>query len=417
MEQLKDELFGYLGLDSKYEKQLVYYRPMLEYLKEEAVLSPEIEAYQPIQRAELYPVYQVIYDYEELIDELDSMFTLIRTKEDSTALNKIDSFFTNKEYDKLFDYEKTLSEREGINLVPYYITGLFLMDTLSFRLDEVIEKFVSQYTNETEGEGIEKAERKSISEWKQLEQKSITLEEDYENQTINVDDEAYEYDAIIGSLSEELEQLRSEKYSLHTTLSDLGFIHRNRYFLLLQIIEGLYTLVETPMSSIKGDLSDLIYSLHNNQSAIPSIKAHLLITKKQAQDEYIVTEKQYMNYISQKESLANDKQFFYQQIVNGTKTDIVSFLYTAQESDSTSVNDFGEIMLSSLISAEKEYDGILAETLNFYREEAEFYKEILIKIRNVEKMRAYGRICEELEDKDILSVEWVSDYVSTLTGE
>lgn len=418
MENIKDELFGYLGLDSKYERDLVYYRPLLKYLKDETSLFPEIDAYQPIQRAELFPVYQVVYDYEELIEELDSMLTLIRTKENNLSLDTIDKYFKNKEYDEMFKYERTLYDVGNINYVPYYITGLFLMDTLSFRLDEVIEKFVSQYTSETNDKEIEKAERKSISEWKQLEQKSLTLEEDYENELIKIEeDESYEYNSVMGSLSEELDRLRSEKYDLHTTMADLGFIHRNRYFLLLQVIEGLYSLVESPMSSIKGNLSDLIYSIHNNRAAIPSMKAHLLISQKQAYDEYSVTEKQYTNYISQKESLANDKQFFYQQVINGTKSDIVSFLYASQEIESDSVNDFSEIMMTSLKSSEEEYDGILAETLNFYREEAEFYKDILIKIRKVEKMRAYGRICTELEDKDMLSVEWVTDYVLGITGE
>lgn len=416
METNKDELFGYLGIDSKYEKELIYYRPLLEYLKDTKEVFPEIELNQDIQRAEMFPVYQIIYDYQELIDELSSMFALIRKKEDNSLLDKIETYYKSGEYDKIYALENENDTIYRQSYLEYYTTGLFLMDTLSFRLDEVIDKFVSQYTSETEPEAIEKAEKVSISEWKQLEQKSVTLEEDYENNLLNIENEdEYEYDSVIAGLSDELESLKEEKYNLHTTLADLGYIHRNRYFMIVDIIDGLYSLVETQASILENDLDQLIFSMFENRNVMPSIKAHLLVQYKQAKDEHNVTKNQYTNYHSAKESLANDKQYFYQQLNNKTKSDLANYFYSTMEDESSSVEAFNTILIGSLVSADQQYNDVLAEILNFYKEEATFYQEILLKIQNKEKLKVYYRICEDLEEKDTITSEWVADYVATLT--
>lgn len=417
MAESKDELFGFLGIDSKYEKELIYYRPLLTYLKDKSLLSPEISINQDIQRVEEFPVYQIIYDYQELLDELESMFKLIYQKEEYSLLKEIETYFADEEYEKIFEIENNRDEIGTSSYLEYFTTGLFIKNSISFRLDEVIDKYVSQYTDEREPDKIKAAEQTSVEEWKQLEQKSLTLEDDYENGRIEIEDnDTYEYENVIADLSNDLESLKDDKFSLHTTLADLGYIHRNRYFLMLQIIDGLYSLVESPMSGVAYEVEDLIYSLHAGKEGIPSIQAHMLIQFKQAKEEHRISKAQYSNYLSNKESLANDKQYFYQQVNNETKTDIVDFLYSTMEKDSNALTVFNELLVKSLVSADEEYNGTLAEVLNFYQEEATFYQEILLKIQNKEKIKAYYRICGDIRVIENLTVEWVNQYAESMNG-
>lgn len=414
---IQDSLFGGKGIDTKYERSLIYYRPLLSYLREYQPLMPEVEVNQDIERAERFPVYQIVYDYNELLDEIENMFILIRNKVAKEKIDEIEMHFKNKSYNKIFDFENSVENINQYNYLEYYTMGLFIKESIQFRLDEVIDKYVKQYTDEVDPEKIKEAEEVSIEEWKQLEQKSMSIEEDYEKGLISVSSsDEYAYDDVLAELVNDLETMKQDKYDLHTTLADLGYIHRNRYFMMLHIIDSLYSLVESIQSLVPNDIENLIYAFDKNKSKLNSIKAHLLIQYKNAKEQHSLAKGQYTNYVSKKETLANDKQYFYQQVVNNTKNDLMDFVYANINDESDSVQMMNEIIVGSMVESNDNYNNVLAEIFNFYKEEANFYQEMLLKIQAKEKIKVLYRIIEDIGEVSVLTKEWIANYVETLNS-
>lgn len=410
-----DKLFGYMGIDTKYERELLNYKPIISFLKKKSSFAGREEVSQLVERSEMFPTYQIIHDYQELIGDLNDLIKYIEVVTGKELIQQSSGFLSEKKLTDLFQFEKSQDAISNHQLLDVYSICLFLLDSMQFRLDDILSKYVTQFSKETDVSKIEADEKQSVLEWKTLESKTAEaytslVNEDQEHDHI-VD--GFIHTTISHEMIEELERLTYEKELLHTTLSDLAYIHRNRFFMMMETIEKLKTLVYDPTSLVADGLDSLVHSIFQAKDKT-AMESHLLIAYKKEKDKHHSMKFKYLEFQSPKERFAADKQYFLQQLELKAKQSLTTYLYDNMDASSTASDKFNSLLVKSLEQTSADYELILAEMLNFYRTEALFYEQILLFLKNKQEIRVFYRICKDLQEKESIDIQWVGDYISRL---
>lgn len=418
MSEAFDHLYGSKGIDTAYERDLVSYRPNIKYKKEQLsqIIRPEVQ--QSIERAKTFTISQNLEEYDELIAEIEQMMKDIASRNSKTLIDRLKERLSQKLYKEVMSFE---SEQSGYSQTGDYELYSLLYNmkaSMETRRDFIDDRFRTQITSETDLAEIQAAEAQGIEEWEQLEARTM---EGYRLMTNHDEDHAgaFDDDSLVTNLDhlsyEELERIEKKKRNreiFHTSLADTSYVHRNRYFLFLDIVEKAKILVYESNQLIDKNLKEFILSL-SDLASISSAKAHLILTFKKMKDKHEALKGRMMTIDDEKESFASEKQYMYQQLETKSIEPIKEWLYAQESEISGALDIFSEYMVDSMSESRNSYESSLSDMLNFYKSEADFYGQQIYFLKNKEEIRKFYRILEDLEDVEQIHGEWVEEYLKT----
>ncbi|MGV7000191.1 hypothetical protein ACWA2C_16010 [Priestia megaterium] len=417
-EQTFDELYGGKGIDTPYEHDKITYRPQVKYTKKGIyeLIRPEIK--QSIERARTFTVSQILSDYDELIAEIDELLVDLAARNSVELLEKLKTMLSQKQFKDIIAFERGQSGYNQTGDFELYSLLYNMKQSLQVRRDFIDEKFRTQFTSETDIEKIEEAELASIEQWEQLEARvmdtysAMTELDNHDDEDFPLQDESLSVN--MDELNyESLESLESQKRNselLHTSLADTSYVHRNRYFMFLNVIEKAKILIYNAGSLIDDNLKDFIMSL-NDMSDFTAAKSHLILQFKSIRDKHEGLKGRMMTIDDEKENFGSEKQYLYQQLEVKTIEPLKSWMYQQEDSYSGALDKFSQYMVNSMKESRTVYEGTLADMLNFYKSESDFYEQQINFLKDKEEIRRFYSILEDLEGADRITNTWVDEYL------
>lgn len=418
LEESFDKLYGNKGVDTKYERDQIEYRPDINYKKEQLqqILSPDIQ--QSIERSRTFTITHNLIEYDELVREIDQMLVHIEERNNKSLMAELKSSLIERDLKGIISFERKQSGYNQTGDFELYSLLYHMRDSAQTRRDFIDDMFRTQITNETEIDKIEEAEELSIRNWEQLEARVL---DGYEALAYHDHDEEHAKPHDSDSLTtssvmlsyEELEELEREKRNselFHVSLADTSYIHRNRYFMFFEVVEKAKILTYQAEELISNELGQLIMGLSELRD-IPSAKVHLILQFRKIKEKHEALKGRMMTIDDEKESFASEKQYMYQQMDTKTVEPLKEWLYNQEENISGAIDIFSEYLVDSLQETRKTYESTLADMLNFYQSESDFYGEQIGFMKNKEQIRRFFSILEDLEDVDQIREDWVKEYL------
>lgn len=419
MSETFENLYGNKGIDTPYEREKITYKPEIKYAKKDLneILRPETK--QAIERARTFTISQNLSEYDELIADIDKMLKDIEARNNTTLVGELKELLSTKEYKAVLVFERTHSGYDATGDFELYSMLSNMKDSLSVRRDFIDDRFRTQITGESDIEKIQEAEEAAISEWEQLEAttlekyQELSLLHDHEDE-MSIQDESLS--TMLPELTyEELEKLDQQKRNmelLHTSLADTSYVHRNRYFMFMEIVEKAKTLVYDANSLIDYNLKDFILSL-KDMGSLSAPKAHLILNFRKIKEKHEGLKGRMMTLEDEKESFASEKQYLYQQLETKAAEPVKAWMYQQEDSYSGALDIFSQYMVDSMKETRQTYDKTIADMLNFYKSEADFYDQQITFLKNKEEIRKFYSILEDLEDVEQIREDWVEEYLKT----
>ncbi len=418
MSEAIDNIYGGKGIDTLYEREKITYRPDIRYSKEKLsmIIRPEVQ--QSIERSRTFMISQSLSEYDELIQEVDQMLEDIKERNQNDLFVQFQNTLNEKKIKEIISFERNQSGYKQTGDFELYSILYFMKESMQVRRDFIDDRFRTQITDETEIEKIEEAEELSISDWEQLEAK---VNEGYRFLAEHDEDEIYAHPSENDSLTshsdfityEEIEQLEREKRRkelFHVSMADTSYIHRNRYFMFLGIVEKAKILVYQAELLISDNLKDLIMSL-SDLGSLSSAKAHLVLQFRKIREKHEGLKGRMMTIDDEKENFGSEKQYMYQQLEIKTTEPLKEWLHSQEEEVSGALDKFSGYLVNSMKDAHDSYESSIADLLNFYQSEASFYEEQMDFLKNKEEIRRFYRIIEDLEEIGQIQNSWVDEYL------
>lgn len=417
MSESFDKIYGGRGIDTSYEREKVEYRPQLKFKKEqlEFILRPETK--QAIERSRTFTISHNLSEYDELIAEVDQMLKDIEARNKPDLMKTLNVCLSERKYKEQFILEKQLSGYDQSGDYELYSLLYNMKESMQVRRDFIDNKFRTQITNETSIESIQESEEKSISEWEQLEARVLEgykdiMNHDDEDEVHPLDDDTLTVNSThltYGEI-EKLEKEKRTKEMFHTSLADTSYVHRNRYFMFLEIIEKARILTYHSNSLVDKNLKSFILSL-KDLGNMTTAKAHLILQFKKVKDKHESLKGRMMTLDDEKETFASEKQYMYQQLETKTTEPLKDWLYQQNDDVSGALDIFSSYLVDSMKDSRKNYEDSLSDMLNFYKSEADFYDQQINFLKNKEEIRKFYSILKDLEDVEQIQGEWVEEYL------
>ena len=413
-----DQLYGSKGIDTAYERDKITYRPNLTYKKDtiRGLLRPETK--QLIERSRRFTISNNLSDYDELIAEIDQMMKDIEARNTPSLMNQLKEMLMQKQIKEITAFERAYSGYNQTGDFEIYSLLYYMKASAGTRRDFLDNRFRTQITSETEIEQIQQAESDAIDNWELLEAKVLQgyqelahyeEEEDHihpsDDDSLFTNNEQLSYDYLL-----DLEKQKRNAELLHTSLADTSYIHTNRYHMLLNVVQKLHILTYYPQSLIDKNLKEFIMSLADLGN-LSSPKAHLILQFRKIKEKQESYKGKMMTIDDEKETFASEKQYMYQQLETKTVEPIKEWLYNQTEEVSGALDMFSEYMVGSMKESRITYEDSLADMLNFYKSETDFYDQQILFLKNKEEIRRFYRILEDLEDVEQIHGEWVEEYL------
>lgn len=409
-------LYGSRGIDTEYERDKVEYRPNIGYTKEVVIqnLQPEVKSI--IERSRRFTVSQSLLDYDELIKEIDIILQDLEKRNDKKLIDKLVEHLKQKRIKEAALLEKEQCGYKQTGDLEIYSLLFNIKESISAQREFIDNRFKVQFTDETDLEKIEAAELKAIDDWELLEAQvlegySLLAEHDEDDEQPIMDENLFpniqdlNYDVLA-----QIEQDKRKQEIFHTTLADTAYIHRNRYFMILNIIEKSKVLVYNSKSLIDKNLKGLILSL-KDLGDLNIAKAHLILNFNDIQDQHLSIKGRMSTLDKEKEIFASEKHYLHQQLEVKTTEPLKNWLFEQEEQMSGSMDLFAHYMIDSIDNAKQTYDSNMADILNFYKSEADFYEQQTNFLRSKEEIRRFYRILEDLEGVQEIHSAWVEEYL------
>jgi hypothetical protein len=411
MSETFEQLYGNKGIDTPYERKQITYLPELNYNKRDLneILRPETK--QAIERARTFTINQNLSEYDELIADIDQVLKDLEARNDKGLIGKLKEMLSQKQFKEIIAFEREQSGYSQTGDFEIYSLLYNMKDSMSVRRDFLDDRFRTQITNETDIEKIQEAEESAIGEWEQLEAKVL---ESYKTLTESDSDQDDSHSTSVQDLNYEvldkLEKQKRNKELLHTSLADVSYIHRNRYFMFMEIVEKAKTLVYQSNSLIDKNLKDFVLSLQD-MGGYSAPKAHLILNFRKVKEKHEGLKGRMMTIEDQKETFASEKQYLYQQMEVKTIEPLKSWMYQQQDNHSESLDMFSQYMVNSMTDSRKTYEKTVADMLNFYKSESDFYEQQIYFLKNKEEIRKFHSIFKDLEGVKQIQVDWVDEYL------
>lgn len=417
MSESFDKIYGGRGIDTPYEREKVEYRPQLKFKKEqlEFILRPETK--QAIERSRTFTISHNLSEYDELIAEVGQMLKDIEARNKPDLMKTLNVYLSERKYKEQFILERQLSGYDQSGDYELYSLLYNMKESMQVRRDFIDNKFRTQITNETSIESIQESEEKSISEWEQLEARVLEgykdiMNHDDEDEVHPLDDDTLTVNSThltYGEI-EKLEKEKRTKEMFHTSLADTSYVHRNRYFMFLEIIEKARILTYHSNSLVDKNLKSFILSL-KDLGNMTTAKAHLILQFKKVKDKHESLKGRMMTLDDEKETFASEKQYMYQQLETKTTEPLKDWLYQQNDDVSGALDIFSSYLVDSMKDSRKNYEDSLSDMLNFYKSEADFYDQQINFLKNKEEIRKFYSILKDLEDVEQIQGEWVEEYL------
>lgn len=413
-----DKVYGSKGIDTLYEREAITYRPVIKYKKDQLAVLIREEIQQSIERSRTFMISNNLSDYDELIEEVDQMLKDIEERNPKDLISSLKSLLQGKKVNEVIKFEREHCGYRQTGDFELYTLLYNMKQSMQTRRDFLDERFRAQITDETELTEIEKAESSSIDEWEQLE---AQVNQAYQELAEHGEDDDHYHPLDDDSLSfniehlnyDELQTLEDKKRNkeiFHTSMADTSYIHRNRYFMFLEVIEKSKTIVYDANTLIDHNLKDFILSL-SELGNLSAAKAHLILQFKSIKEKHEALKGRMMTIDDEKESFASEKQYMYQQLETKTIEPLKSWLYSQEEDISGALDIFSGYMVNSMQNSRSTYESSIADMLNFYQSEASFYDEQITYMKNKEEIRKFYRILEDLGDVTNITSDWVEEYL------
>lgn len=413
-----ETLYGNKGIDTPYEREKITYKPDIKYSKKDLreILRPE--TLNSLERSRTFTISHNLSEYDELIQDIDQMLQDLEARNSASLMSKLKDLLSQKAYKEILVFERENSGYQQTGDFELYTLLYHMKSSAIVRRDFLDERFRTQFTSETEIEKIQEAEEASIREWEQMEAlvtegyKDLVNHHDHDEEDFSIQDESlsahptelsYEY-------LEQLERSKRNKELLHTSLADTSYVHRNRYFMFLEIVEKAKVLVYHSNSLIDMNLKEFILSL-NGMAGLSAPKSHLILNFRKVKEKHDGLKGRMMTIEDEKESFASEKQFLYQQLEIKTVEPIKNWMYQQEEEYSGALDMFSQFMVDSMKETRSTYEKTIADMLNFYKSEADFYDQQIYFLKNKEEIRKFYRILEDLEEVEEIHGEWVEEYL------
>lgn len=418
MSETFETLYGNKGIDTPYEREKVTYRPELNYTKQNLneILRPEMK--QSIERARTFTIGQNLSEYDELIAEIDQILKDLEARNSADLISKLKEMLSQKQFKEIIAFEREQSGYRQTGDFEMYSLLFNMKESMSVRRDFIDERFRTQFTSETEIEKIQEAEEAAIGEWEQLEAKvlesynELTSHENHDDEDFSIQDESLSTSMpeLNYEILEKLEKQKRNKELLHTSLADTSYIHRNRYFMFMEIIEKAKILVYQSNSLIDQNLKDFILSLQD-MGGFSAPKSHLILNFRKIKEKHEGLKGRMMTIEDEKESFASEKQYLYQQLETKTIEPLKTWMYLQEDQYSGALDMFSQFMVNSMKDSRQTYEKTVADMLNFYKSETDFYDQQIYFLKNKEEIRKFYSILEDLEDVEQIHGEWVDEYL------
>lgn len=394
-------VYGNRGIDTQYEREKIKYRPHLIYPDRESKYPMSDEAIVQISRAIDFSIGEVIVNYNKLIEKITELLNTIEERNPDDDFAEYLSVLKKNELNKIIEAEKKHSDYYGAVDYEVYTILYFMRESIQKRVEFIDENYRTLITSRTEEDEILEDEMSSINEWIKTE---YDLAEAYEK--VMHEEEDHDIYAKI----EALEEKRRELEQFHTSLSDIAYVHQNRYHFFETLIDIANTLVNHSNTLI-GDSVDVFIENLLSLGSLKNLEVHLMLQFKEFRRKLDALKNQYLLIDDEKEQFASEKQNFYHKVMLEANNEIKNWLYDQVEGVSETFDLFASIIVDSLKETKKTYDETLADLLNFYQTEANFYERQLNLIQKKEEIRQFARIIEDLEDADSIDPEWIQKYL------
>ncbi|RHW31977.1 hypothetical protein [Oceanobacillus profundus] len=394
--------YGNKGIDTPYERSLIYYRPNLVFPEKESSHPMTLDVIRQISRSQDFMMTSAILDYRALAERIQELLNMIFGRAESSSFSEYLELLNENKLTEVIEFENSHNGYDGTLDYELY-TMLYLMKkSVEEQADFLDENYRTQYTDKTEDEQMIEAEGESINNWIRTEYDLSAL---YDEVSHGAD-----YDPIIQAEIDALEKKRRDLDQLHTTIADSAYTHRNRYLNLDEIVDKADILINQPQQFIDGNVELLMNQLANANN-LPDFRSHLILSFKEYKQKHNLMKNQYMMIDVQKEIYASERSYTYQQIMTKTNDNIKNWLYEQPEDTGKSFDLFANIMVESIKQTKEVYENTLADLMSFYRQEAVFYGRQITLIQKKEEIRHFIRIIEDLEDVVRPSEEWIKEYV------
>lgn len=397
-----ETLFGQKGIDTPYERELIDHNPQIEFPQKKSTYQISRDTFLTIERSKEFLISQAILDYQELVNRLDDLLVTIEKRTHTDTLQALKERLANKKFHDVMEMENEITSYDVTGDYEVYTILYRMRDSAYTRMEFLSGNYRTQFTEETDSDLATEAELNAIMEWEKAE---LDLNEAYEE--VSHDTELA--NELEGKLKM-LENRREALSSLHTTLADTAYIHKNRYVMFEDIINQAESLVNHPQMMISGNVRTLMDQLVVMKN-LGAMQAHLILTYRVAKDQHNALKGKQLMVDDQKEQFASEKSFFYQQLKTNTVTPLRDWLYEQEEDLSDSLDLFAGIMVESIDKTSKQYDSTLADLLNFYQNETVFYDQQMTFLQKKEQIRLFLSILKDLEETEEVTDEWADEYL------
>jgi len=401
-----DELFGGKGIDTPYEHKQMEYHPELSYPQHKKGLQLDPQIIRNIERAKDFTISQSLFDYDNLIQNIQELMNTIETRNRTEDFKLFKDALNTKK--KVVDIENKLCGYDGSGDAEIYHILYKMLNSCTRRREFLDKKFRTQFTNKTDAEQIQQAENDSIDEWHQMQNQFIDLQNQLATYQPSDEEEGSSEADIYMQEAANQELAVNNKASLHNTLADTGYIHRNRTTMFNQILGQLQILVNSPQMLMPSDLKDCIMTMATGD--LTAIKAHLILTFNQTKKDQNALKGAYIMMDDDKEDFISNQQWFHQQLETSVNNPLKNWLYN-QSDTNHAFNDLADLLVGSLEHTQKTYKNSNNDLLKFYQQESTYYANQIAFIQKKEQIRQFLRIIEDIGDVRSLTVEWITNYL------
>lgn len=421
----RDHLFGYLGLDTKYERELMYYRPLLKVLRGTKGSNDRTPiSDNKLLRIEVFKLTDTIQAYRDLIARIKALMARIEKREQPSVIEQLNTLYQDRKFEELIQYELTMDKVTMRNYIDYYYICLILLNSLETRLVQILEKYGSQFTEAKSEQAIAAAEEQSIEELRIL-LFSRANEEETVSQVVNDTDHSHGHDddtdeypidreAVMRSdVKANLDYLIEEKNLFHQTIASLSMIHKNRCSMIDSVLDIMEALVDNAFSLYREGIQEGIELLHTNNGA-NILKISTMSNFEELRNKQTAKKRKLFKYQEKIESFSFDKQFFYQQLEVNYNSNAMTLAGNMLYSDNESINRFNHVILNSIEKNKQSYNGSLKDALNYYKEEAGVLKSILDLSIDKEELRVFYHIADAIEHVSKMDTEWMNRFLEKM---
>lgn len=420
---MNDKLFGYLGIDTSYERKLFYYRPLIKALRGigngESISDADKDI--KVLRAEEFTITKAISAYRVLIERIEGILEDIKRREDPTLFDRVRTLYDQGKFEELISLDQLKDQVHQRSYIEFHYMCRLMLTSLNSRLVEVIEKFGSQFSEEKSDAAIAEAERISIAEMNALYQslnklkptvnELVNEESDYHTHE-HGDDEDYladEHTSTYNLMLADVNKLIQEKNRFHQTIADLSMIHQNRCAMINEMCDIIEVMVNNLFNLYDEGIEEAIHLFHeNNGAAVIMVASKGNFDKIKAKQ--IQQKAKLFEYQNKLESFVFDKQFFYQQLEQTYNESAITFSSNLLYNDNETIRRLNNIVISSVEENKHSYNKTLKDMLNYYKQEAEAFKNSLDLAIDKEEVRLFYYIGDSLKNTQTINVEWMEAF-------